>query len=80
MSNVCEDPPLHDLLTKVMGGEHLSKDEAIRVWHEMHELGKTIPEGDVLICLYDKLARELSKGKRCGVCGRYGSEDCWTDC
>jgi hypothetical protein len=74
------DPSLHSLLVKVMDGQTLSAEEAGRVWLEMYNLGKMIPEGAILIGLYDTLARELARGKRCGVCGKYEDQSCWTDC
>jgi len=70
----------HRLLRKVMDKEPLSQDEAVHIWHEIHRIMSLTPGANMLLCVYDHLTKELSKGKRCGVCGRYENKDCWRDC
>lgn len=77
LEQLVEGEPLIDLLRK---GEPLDQDDAVRVWHLMHYRLKTIPEGGTLHVLYDKLARELFRGERCAVCGRYKNSGCTTEC
>ena len=74
------EPSLHDLLRKVMDKEPLSREEACRVWREMHAVVEAVEDGGVLLCLHDHMTRELVKGERCGVCGRYEDEQCWANC
>lgn len=71
---------LLEILRRNMDKEPMTQDEAIMVWQEMHTLVSSIPEGNLLSCLYDHLTKELARGKRCGVCGRYENKDCWEDC
>lgn len=79
MSKPLDSDELHRLLRKKMDGEVFTQDEAIYIWQEMHQL-VVEPDARCLLLLWDELTRELAKGKRCGVCGRYESKDCWEDC
>ena len=72
----------HEMLTRVLHGEILTQDEATEVWSAMHQIIKEsqVPQAGIILCLYDKLSRELHKGERCAVCGRYKNLDCILDC
>lgn len=68
------------LLRKKMGGEPLSKDEALWVWDTMHEVQNRIAGLPILLHVWDELTIECSKGARCAVCGGYMDKTCWTEC
>lgn len=61
---------------------HLSKEEARKVWWEVYLLFKSYPDrqGGMLKHLLGQIEREAWEGKRCGVCGAYGSSDCAEQC
>lgn len=71
----------HGMLTKVMAEEPLTHDEASEVYDYINQLVYyAVPEGGLLLCLYDQLGRERHKGLRCSVCGKYQDESCNQGC
>lgn len=65
----------------VVRKEPLDAEEAGRVWSEISLLvEKHHSNGSLLLLLNDMLAKELARGKRCGVCGKYEDSTCTTEC
>lgn len=61
--------------------EPLDADQAGEVYDYINELVyHAVPEGGLLLCLYDKLGRERHKGLRCSVCGKYQDDSCYAGC
>lgn len=58
----------------------LTQEEASWVWSELNRELSGNRRLRVLSLLNEQLVRELAKGKRCGVCGRYANAACITDC
>ncbi len=61
--------------------EPLSKEQASEVYDYINQLVYyAVPEGGLLMCLYDQLGRERHKGLRCSVCGKYQDDSCILGC
>ena len=60
--------------------EPLTQEEAIHVWDLINDMAEQYPNGKRILMLHDRLTRELSKGKRCAVCGRFQHPDCGPYC
>lgn len=70
-----------ELLRRNMATDPLTKEEAGEVYRAVYALVEgTVPEGGLLMCLYDQLVRERVKGLRCSVCGKYQDSSCIQDC
>ncbi len=71
----------HALLSKQMRKEPLSEEEAGEVYDYINELVyHAVPEGGILLSLYNQLGRERHTGKRCSVCGKYEDKSCILGC
>jgi hypothetical protein len=65
----------------VVRKEPLDEEEAGRIWREITLLlEKHHTNGSLLLSLNDQLVRELAKGERCAVCGRYKNPGCAREC
>ena len=61
--------------------EPMSKEQAGEVYDYINELVyHAVPEGGILLSLYDTLGMERNKGLRCSVCGKYQDSDCILGC
>lgn len=75
------ETPISLLWSKMQGGEPLDSEEAVLVWRSVQiTVDEHHTDGSTLLLMYDRLNRELTRGERCSVCGRYKAEDCATEC